>query len=414
MSDRRVVVTGVGAVTPLGIGAGALIDRWCGGESGIADGLGRCLDFEPRSFLASAEIECHDRFTQFAAVAADEAVEMAGWKDDGLPVAPERVGCVIGTGSGGMGTLIEQTHLFIEGGAAAVSPLLIPKAMDNAAPSVLALRYGLEGPAQAVSSACSSGTDAIVDGMRMLRARQTDAMIVGGAEAGIDDLPLAAFRNMEALSDSGVSRPFDARRDGFVMAEGAGILVLELAEVAEARGARILGEVLGYGITNDAYNIVAPHPEGRGAIKALERALADAGVGADEVDYVNAHGTATPANDRTETLAIKHVLGERAKDVPVSSLKSAIGHLIGGAGAVESIATLLALRRQIAPPTLNYGVVEEGLDLDYVPNESCPLFSSNGSGPAHHERAIAFSNSFGFGGHNSVLVLAAAANGSGP
>jgi 3-oxoacyl-[acyl-carrier-protein] synthase II len=407
VSHRRVVVTGLGVVSPLGMGANALIDRWCDGESGIRDGLGACRHFEPSDLFSKKEIKRYDRFTQFAVLAADEALEMAGWKEGGLPLAGDRVGCVIGTGNGGTETMTAGWHDITAGGKSAVSALLVPRAMGNAASAFLALRHGLEGPSHAVASACSSGIDAIVDGVRMLRLGETDAMVVGGAEAQMVDVSLAAFMNMGALSPSGVSRPFDARRDGFVMGEGAGVLVLEAAEVAERRGAPILGELLGYGATNDVHHIVAPHPEGRGAVKAIERALADAGVEPDDVDYVNAHGTATTANDRAETLALKQVLGARAKDVPVSSLKSAIGHLSGAAGAVESIATLLALQRGVAPPTLNYEVPEDGLDLDYVPNHARPLSDEN-SAPGSHTRHIALCNSFGFGGHNSVLVFAGA------
>ena len=412
MSHRRIVVTGVGAVSPLGVGAEVLADRWCAGESGIEGGHGRCSDFEPAQYLKKKEIKRYDRFTQFSVVAAEEALAAAGWTEE-LPAPPHRIGCVIGTGNGGCETIEQGLYELIEG-PEYVSSLLIPKSMANAAPGVLALRFGLEGPAFAVVSACSSGADAIIDGIRMLRLGETDAMVVGGAEAEIVRMPLAAFSNMEALSESGMSRPFDARRDGFVMGEGAGILVLEAAEIAEARGAPVYGEILGYGSTNDAHHIVAPHPEGRGAIMAIERALEDAGIGPQDVDYVNAHGTGTPANDRAETRALKAVLGDRAKDVPVSSLKSAIGHLIGAAGAVESVATLAALRRRVAPPTLNYEVPEEGLDLDYVPNESRPLFENPPSGGqaarGNGDRTVAISNAFGFGGHNSVLVLAA--NGS--
>jgi 3-oxoacyl-[acyl-carrier-protein] synthase II len=406
VSRRRIVVTGVGAVTPLGAGAETLFERWSDGESGIADGLGRCSHFDPTEHLKRKEIKRYDRFTQFAIVAAEEALAAAGW-DEALPVAADRIGCVIGTGNGGSGTLEEGLDALIQG-PEYVSSLLIPKSMANAASGVLALRFGLEGPAFAVVSACSSGADAITDGIRMLRLGETDAMVVGGAEAEIVRMPLAAFANMEALSEKGISRPFDARRDGFVMGEGAGILVLEGAEVAEARGAHVYGEILGYGITNDAHHIVAPHPEGRGAILAIQRALEDAGLHPDDVDYVNAHGTGTPANDRSETRAIKAVLGDRAKSVPVSSLKSSIGHLIGAAGAVESVATLIALERQIAPPTLNYEVPEEGLDLDYVPKKSRPLFGSESANETNGHRPVAISNAFGFGGHNSVLVLAAA------
>jgi 3-oxoacyl-[acyl-carrier-protein] synthase II len=400
--DQRIVVTGVGAVTPLGIGADVLFERWVNGESGIEDGLGRADDFDPTDYLTKKEIKRYDRFTQFAIVAAAEAVKQAGW-EDGLPGPADRIGCVIGTGNGGSGTLETALDALVRG-PQYVSSLLVPKSMGNAACGVVALRHGLEGPAFAVVSACSSGADAIADGVRMLRLGETDAMLVGGAEAEIVRMPLAAFRNMEALSESGVSRPFDARRDGFVMGEGGGILVLERAEAAERRGAPIIGEILGYGITNDAHHLVAPHPEGKGATRAIEKALDDAGLEPGDIDYVNAHGTGTPANDRSETRALKAALGDRAGKVPVSSLKSSIGHLIGAAGAVESVATLLALRQHVAPPTLNWGEQEEGLDLDYVPNEARPLFQN---GHSKGDRAVALSNAFGFGGHNSVLVLAA-------
>jgi 3-oxoacyl-[acyl-carrier-protein] synthase II len=404
MTARRIAVTGVGAVSPLGVGAQTLFERWCAGTSGIADGVGRCDEFDPADYLRRKEIKRYDRFTQFAIVAADEAIKTAGW-DEGLPLPSDRVGCIIGTGNGGSGTLEAGLYELLDG-PRHVSSLLIPKSMANAAAGVVALRHGLEGPAFAVVSACASGGDAISDAIRILRLGEADAMVVGGAEAQIVEMPLAAFSNMEALSPSGVSRPFDARRDGFVMGEGAGVLVLEDYESAKARGATVLGEILGHGVTNDAHHIVAPHPEGRGAIRALTKAFADAGIDPSEVDYVNAHGTGTPANDRTETRALKHVLGDRAYDVPVSSLKSAIGHLIGAAGAVEAIGTLLAMRNRIAPPTLNWEVPDEGLDLDYVPKKARPLFA-NGT---RKDRAVAISNAFGFGGHNSVIVLAA--NGS--
>jgi 3-oxoacyl-[acyl-carrier-protein] synthase II len=254
-----------------------------------------------------------------------------------------------------------------------------------------------------MASACASGATAVGEGFRNIRHGYQDAVIAGGAEAQIQALPLAAFGVMEALSPSGMSRPFDKRRDGFGMGEGAGMLVLESEELARERGAEILGWILGHGVTNDAHHMVAPHPEGRGAVQAMRRALDNSGLSADDVHYVNAHGTGTPANDVTETMAIKQVFGERAKDIPVSSLKSSIGHLIGAAGAVEAIATVQALRARVAPPTLNLEQPDERLDLDYVPLAQRPLFA-NGSDP---DRAVALSNAFGFGGHNSVLVLAA-------
>ncbi len=367
--------------------------------------MGACSSFAPSTFFSVKELKRFDRFTQFAVLAADEALEMAGWAKGQLPVAADRIGCVIGTGNGGTETMSAGWHDITSGGAPAVSALLIPKAMGNSAAAFLALRYGLEGPSFAVGSACSSGADAIADGMRMLRLGETDAMVVGGAEAQIVELPLAGFTNMGALSESGIARPFDARRDGFVMGEGAGVLVLEAADIAQQRDAPILGEVLGYGQTNDCHNIVAPHPDGQGAVKAITRALTDAKINAHDIDYVNAHGTATTINDRAETLALKHVLGDHSTRIPVSSLKSSIGHLIGAAGAVESVATLLALQRAIAPPTLNYEIPEDGLDLDYVPNHARPLFAHRTPPPTDQPR-IALCNSFGFGGHNSVLVLA--------
>jgi 3-oxoacyl-[acyl-carrier-protein] synthase II len=400
MTNRRVVITGFGAVSPLGVGAERLMDRWCAGDSGIVDGVGACLEFEPTDFFKNKEVKRYDRFTQFSIVAAQEALGQAGWLEDGAPVAPERIGCVISSAEGGRTAVIAGWHEYCDYGPEGVSALFVPKVMKNAAASVLAMRYKLEGPAFAVVSSCASGGDAIAAGMRMLRLGEVDAMVVGGAEASVLKPILAGYLDMGAMSPSGVSRPFDARRDGFVMGEGAGVLVLEAADIAHARGATVLGEILGYGVTNDAFHLVAPHPEGRGAVKAINQALHDAAITPAQISYINAHGTATPLNDRAETFAIKEALGEHAHTIPVSSLKSSIGHLLGGAGAVELGATLLALQRRIAPPTLNYDEPEDGLDLDYVPNHARAL-TTNG------ERPIALSNSFGFGGHNNVLVVAA-------
>jgi 3-oxoacyl-[acyl-carrier-protein] synthase II len=396
---RRVVVTGFGAVTPLGMGAEQLLDRWCAGESGVVDGVGACSDFKPTEFFKNKEVKRYDRFAQLAIVAAQEALGQAGWLEDGAPVAPERIGCVMSTAEGGRAAVMSGWQEYCTFGPDGVSALFVPKAMKNASSSVLAMRYGIEGPAYAVVSACSGGADAIVAGMRMLRLGEVDAMVVGGSEASLLAPVLTAYRDMEVLSPEGVVRPFDARRDGFVMGEGAGVLVLEAAELAQARGATVIGEILGYGVTNDAFHLVAPHPEGLGAARAITLALEDAAVTPDQIHYVNAHGTGTPLNDRSETLALKQALGEHAHTTPISSLKSAIGHLLGGAGAVELGATLLALQRRIAPPTLNYAKPEDGLDLDYVPNQPRPL-TTNG------KRPIALSNSFGFGGHNNVLVAA--------
>jgi 3-oxoacyl-[acyl-carrier-protein] synthase II len=397
---RRVVITGVGAVTPLGIGSDPLIDRWTAGESGIADGFGRCREFEPTDFLSKKEARRADRFAQMAVVAGDEAVKQAFGPDGELPYDPYRVGCVIATGIGGLVSLEREQEKLILKGPKAVSPLAVPLMMGNAAAAAVSMRHGLQGHSYAVSSACAAGNNGIGDAARIIQYGDADAMVTGGAEACITGVATSAFAAMEATSESGISRPFDARRDGFVMGEGAGILVLEEKEAAEKRGATILGEVIGYGVTADAYHLTAPQPEGEAAAKAIGFALANAGISAVDVDYVNAHGTSTPLNDAAETKAIKAALGERAADIPVSSTKSAIGHLLGAAGAVEAIATIEALRRREAPPTVGYEEAEEGLDLDYVEGSAKPIV--NGDGPV-----VAISNSFGFGGHNAVLVLSA-------
>jgi len=397
---RRVVITGVGAVTPLGIGSDPLIDRWTAGESGIADGFGRCLDFEPNDFLSKKEARRADRFAQMAIVAGDEAVKQAFGESGELPYDRYRVGCVIATGIGGLVSLEREQEKLITKGPKAVSPLAVPLMMGNAAAAAVSMRHGLQGHTYAVSSACAAGNNGIGDAARIIQAGDADAMVTGGAEACITGVATSAFAAMEATSASGISRPFDARRDGFVMGEGAGVLVLEEKEAAEKRGATILGEVIGYGVTADAHHLTAPQPEGEAAAKAIQFALADADISAVDVDYVNAHGTSTPLNDAAETKAIKAALGERAADIPVSSTKSAIGHLLGAAGAVEAIATIEALRRREAPPTVGYEQPEEGLDLDYVEGSAKPIV--NGDGPV-----VAISNSFGFGGHNAVLVLSA-------
>ncbi len=396
---RAVAVTGVGAVTPLG-DASELLRRWSAGESGIVDGLGACREFEPTTVLTKKEARRADRFTQLAIAAAEQALAAAGW-DRGLPYPPERIACVIGTGIGGIGTIEEQHDVLNAAGAQRVSPLSVPLMMGNAAAAALSMRYGLHGQAATTVSACAAGSDAIGMALRLLRGGEADAVVTGGAEAALTPLSRAAFGSMEATSPSGISRPFDARRDGFVMGEGAGILVLEDAEAALRRNAQVHGQVLGYGASADAYHITAPEPTGAGAAMAIRRALENAGVAPEELVYINAHGTSTPLNDRVETDAIKRALGPIAERLPVSSTKSAIGHLLGAAGAVEAIVTLLALREGIVPPTLGYEEPEQGLDLDYVPDLGRKL-SLNG-----HPRAIAISNSFGFGGHNAVICLAA-------
>jgi 3-oxoacyl-[acyl-carrier-protein] synthase II len=397
---RQAVITGVGAVTPLGVGARTLYERWSAGQSGIEDGFGRCSEFEPKEHLTVKEVRRSDRFTQLALAAAQEAIDDAGWHDGKAPVDPDRAGSVVGTGIGGIGTLEKQHLVLQEQGADKISALAIPLLMANAASGVLAMKHHLEGQSFGTVSACAAGAHAIGTAVRAIAYGDADVIVTGGSESSLTPLATAAFDRMDAMSESGVSRPFDKRRDGFVMGEGAGILILEEEQVARERGARILGRVIGYGATSDAHHLTAPEPHGKGAAKAIELALKDAGVEPSDVIYINAHGTSTPLNDRSETEAIKSTFGDHAAKVPVSSTKSTIGHLLGAAGAVEAIATLLALRDRVAPPTLNYEEEDEGLDLDYVPNQARPL--QNGDA-----RAIAISNSFGFGGHNAVLCIEA-------
>jgi 3-oxoacyl-[acyl-carrier-protein] synthase II len=396
----RVAITGTGAVTPLGNGARALYERWRDGVCGLHDGAGRCPDFDPVAVMGRTEARRTDRFTQMAMAAAHEAIAEAGWS--GLPYDAERISCVVGTGAGGAQTQHRQFRVLFDTGEDCVSPFTVPMQMVNAAGAAISIAYGLRGQLFAVTSACASAGNAIGVGMRMIQWGDADAVVVGGSDTGVEPLMMAAFRNMDALSDLGLSRPFDARRDGFVIAEGAGVLVLENLERARQRGATVLAELSGYGSTSDAHHISAPEPTGTMASKAIAAALRDAGREPEEVDYVNAHGTSTPLNDRTETLALKNALGERAYEIPVSSTKSAIGHLLGAAPAVEAIATVHALRERVAPPTLGYEVPDPELDLDYVPDSARPL-AEPGDRPL-----VAISNSFGFGGHNTVLCLEAA------
>jgi 3-oxoacyl-[acyl-carrier-protein] synthase II len=397
--NARVVITGVGAVTPLGVGAEPLFDRWADGECAIEDSIARCRDFEPLDFISSKEARRADRFTQLAIAAADEAMESAGW-DNGAPYEDIDIGCVIGTGIGGLGSLEEQHSVLLDKGPKRVSPLSVPLMMGNAASAAVAMRHGLRGQTFGVVSACAAGSHAIGTAMRAIRCGDAKAVVTGGAESATTPLAIAAFGAMGATSETGISRPFDRRRDGFIMGEGAGVLILEDGDAAEARGANILGEVIGYGATSDAFHLTAPEPEGTGAARAISLALADAGISPDGLDYVNAHGTSTPLNDRSETEALKLALGDAAHDVPISSTKSAIGHLLGAAGAVEAVVTIAALHQGKAPPTLAYEEPDEGLDLDYVPDSGRSL-------PNGGDRRVAISNSFGFGGHNAVLCLAA-------
>ncbi len=396
---RRVVITGLGAVTPLGVGAETLYSRWAAGECGILDGAGACTDFEPSEVLSVKEIRRLDRFSQLALVAAGEAIEDAGWNGD-LAYDPMRVGCILATGIGGIQTIELQHDVLRDRGPARMSPLGIPAQMPNAAAAAVSMKFGLQGQMYSVVSACSSGAHAIGCALRMIQYDDADAVVVGGAEATLTPFGFGSFNSMQALSPTGISRPFDARRDGFVMGEGAGVLVLENADAAAARGAKVLGEVTGYGSTSDAYHLTAPEPSGAAATRAIELALSDAGIGPDDVDYINAHGTSTQLNDAAETAALKRALGEeRAYKIPVSSTKSAIGHLLGAAGAVEAVATVQTLATRVIPPTVGYEVPDPDCDLDYVPGEARPLVLSNGHPP------VAISNSFAFGGHNVTLVF---------
>ncbi len=394
-----VVVTGVGAVSPLGVGAAKLHERWVAGVCGIVDGEGRCSEFEPTEHFSVKEARRADRFTQLVLVATREALADAGWEDE-LPYPAEEVGTIIGTGIGGIGTIESNDRMLIEHGPKRVSPLAVPLMMGNAGAAAVSMHHGLKGPSYGVVSACAAGTHAIGSAMRAIQAGDATAIVAGGTEAALTELSRAAFVAVEALSEIGISRPFDGRRDGFVMGEGAAALVLENGETARARGARILAILRGYGATSDAFHITAPPANGEGAARAIIRALADAGVSPDELVYVNAHGTSTPINDAAETSALKTALGDAAKRIPISSTKSAIGHLLGAAGAVEAVATILALRARVIPPTLGLEQQDPELDLDYVPLVARAL-DVNG------DRLLAISNSFGFGGHNAVLCLEA-------
>ncbi|MBV9194812.1 MAG: beta-ketoacyl-ACP synthase II [Solirubrobacterales bacterium] len=395
---RQVVITGLGAVTPLGVGAPALHERWASGECGIVDGAGVCTAFEPNEFLSVKEARRLDRFSQLALVAAGEALGQAGWLEE-LPYDPFRAACLVATGIGGLETVENQHDVMRDRGGKMVSPLGIPQYMPNAGAAAIAMKFGLRGQSYGIVSACASGAHAIGLATRMIQYADADAVVVGGSEATLTEFGFSSFAAMQALSATGISRPFDLRRDGFVMGEGAGMLVLEAAECARARGAAILGEVAGYGSTSDAYHLTAPEPSGTPAARAIELALEDAGVTPADVAYVNAHGTSTQLNDAAETAALKRALGDaRARRIPVSSTKSAIGHLLGAAGAVEAVATVQTLSTRIIPPTLGYEVPDPELDLDYVPGEARPLIV-NGHPP------VAISNSFAFGGHNVALVL---------
>jgi len=407
---RRVVVTGMGAVTPVGLDIARTWDSLVNGRSGIA----RITRFDPspyetqiagelKGFDASAsmdkkDVRRTDRFTHYAVAAASQALRDA--KLEKAP-DPERVGTAIATGVGGLETLIDAILLMEKRGPARLSPFLVPMLMANAASAQVSMQFGLKGPSLTHVSACASSSHAIGEGGDIIRRGQADVMVVGGSEAAVLSIGIAAFASMHATSrrndaPEAASRPFDKDRDGFVLSEGAAVVVLEEREHARSRGARSYGELVGYGATADAYHITAPSPEGEGNARAMRMALAQAGLRPDQIDYINAHGTSTQPNDREETAAIKQVFGEHAYKLLVSSTKSMTGHLLGAAGALEAIACLLAIRDGCIPPTINYTTPDPGLDLDYVPNTA-------------RARSIttALSNSMGFGGHNASLILRA-------
>jgi len=399
-----IAITGRGVVTSIAEGADAFFDALLARESGVRDldmedveveRGAPCHDFDPTTAMTAKAARRSDRYSQLAVCAAAQATAEAGIAKGA--VDPERLAVLVGTGVGGLKTLEDECRAFIKGGVRDVSPLFVPMMMPNAASGMIAMELGAHGPGFSLSSACATGTHAIGEAKRMIERGEADIVVAGGTEAAMTPLCMAAFWRMGALSREGRSCPFDARRDGFVMGEGAGVLVLERGDLARERGANILGYVVGYGASNDAFHMTQPDEQGRGATKAMLAAIADAGVNVDEIGYINAHGTSTPFNDKIETRAIHNVFNGGAP--PVSSTKSAIGHLLGAAGAVEAVAVLGALMRGILPPTLNFEEPDPECDLDYVPD-----------GPRESPGLeVALSNSFGFGGQNACLAFRRAA-----
>ncbi|MFO1052009.1 MAG: beta-ketoacyl-ACP synthase II [Planctomycetota bacterium] len=410
MSRRRVVITGVGTVTPLGLDLPTTWESLLAGRSG-ARPLTRwdvsrhstrfaCMveDFDPLRYFAKPEARKMDPYTQFMIVSSEEAM-----KGSGLDISkedPTRCGCILGTGIGGIQELEATKEVFLERGPDRVSPFFIPKMMSNALAGQAAIRFGLQGTCFATASACASAGHAIGMAFRAIQWDEADVMLTGGSEAATTALSLAGFCSLKALSSRNdapekASRPFDKDRDGFVMGEGAGALVIEELEHAKRRGAPILAELIGYGSTDDAYHITAPDEEAGGASRAIAACLRDGAVDHARIGYVNAHGTSTPLNDRIETLALKKVLGARAYRVPVSSTKSMTGHLLGASGAIELVFTAMAVQRSVVPPTINYETPDPDCDLDYVPNQAREVSID-----------VAFSNSLGFGGHNTSLAVA--------
>jgi 3-oxoacyl-[acyl-carrier-protein] synthase II len=407
---RRVVVTGQGAITPLGNDVATTWRALLEGTSGAAaitkfdastfpvKFAAEVKGFDPLSYMDRKEAKRADPYAQYSIAAAVQAMNDAGLSTpDGID--PDRVGVILGSGIGGLKSFEEQHDVYRERGPSKISPFFIPMFIADIAAGLVSMRFNAKGPNYATVSACSTSGHAIGDAFRTIQYGDADIMITGGAEATVTPMAIGGFANMKALSErnespEAASRPFDATRDGFVMGEGAGIVILEELEHARARGARIYAEIVGYGATGDAYHLTAPAPDGEGAQRAMKRALNDAGVTPADVQYINAHGTSTPANDLNETRAIKAVFGEHAAGINVSSTKSMTGHMLGAAGAVEFIICSLAVQECVAPPTINYHTPDPECDLNYTPNVA-----------ARRNIDVALSNSFGFGGHNVALAV---------
>jgi 3-oxoacyl-[acyl-carrier-protein] synthase II len=406
---KRVVITGLGIISPVGTGLEKFWTSMTTGVSGIrritrfdpanfnTKIAGEVTDFEPTRYMDKKEARRMDRFTQFAVAASGMAVEDAALNLDHED--RDRIGVILGSGIGGMETLEEQAKVLFEKGPGRVSPVFVPMMIGNMGAGQVAIKYCLRGPNTTIVSACASSSNAIGDAFKLLQYGRADVMITGGAEAAVTPLAMAGFIQMKAMSTRNeepekASRPFDLGRDGFVIGEGSAILVLETLEHAQERGARIYAEIVGYGSTCDAYHMTAPDPEGHGAANSMKEALGDAGIDPSEVDYINAHATATPLGDKAETLAIKKVFGAHAAKVAISSTKSMTGHLLGASGGLEAMVCILAIYYGIIPPTINYEQPDPDCDLDYVPNVARKAVVD-----------VALSNSFGFGGHNATLVF---------
>jgi 3-oxoacyl-[acyl-carrier-protein] synthase II len=407
---RRVVVTGFGAITPVGNDVESTWAAIVAGRSGGApitkfDTTNfpvtfacEVKGFDPSVYMDRKEAKRADQYTQYAVAAAVQAMKDAGLDESNIG-DPDRIGVILGSGIGGLKSFEEQHDVYRERGQSKISPFFIPMFIADIAAGIVSMRFNAKGPNYATVSACATSAHAIGDAFRTIQYGDADIMITGGSEATVTPMAIGGFANMKALSERNespetASRPFDATRDGFVMGEGAGVVILEEYEHAKARGAKIHAEIVGYGATGDAHHLTAPAPEGEGAQRAMKRAMKDAGITPADVDYINAHGTSTPANDLNETKAIKAVFGDQANKIHVSSTKSMTGHMLGAAGAVEFIFCALAARDSIIPPTINYSTPDPELNLNYTPNKA-----------AKHEVKLALSNSFGFGGHNVTLAV---------